>query len=137
MGTTKELLGVCYGQNSLQIGEKLVSHFPIRVYKSLEGLAKTVMTPANCRSSKVPVPGTDNSSFAAPEPVFVYTDIIKRNLVGDSYVSLLTPLYFPSSSGHHRFYYPLYRPAEQTCIGSTGIRLVRMWRLTIVRLRVS
>jgi hypothetical protein len=83
-GYTTEFLGVCYGQNSLQIDEKLVSHFPIRVYNSLEALAKTVMTPANCRSSKVPVPKTDNSNFFAPEPVFVYTDIIKPNLVGHS-----------------------------------------------------
>jgi hypothetical protein len=34
-----ELLGVCYVQNSLQIGEKLVYHFPVRVYNGLEDLA--------------------------------------------------------------------------------------------------
>jgi uncharacterized protein YjlB len=28
-GYVTELLGVCYGQNSLQIGEKLMSHFPV------------------------------------------------------------------------------------------------------------
>jgi hypothetical protein len=54
----------------------------------------------------------------------VYTDIIKPNLVGDSYVRLLTSLYFPSSSDHHRFYYPLYLPVEQTYIESIAIHLL-------------
>jgi hypothetical protein len=70
------------------------------------------------------VPGTDNSNIAAPEPVFIYTDIIKPNFVGDSYVRLLTPLRFPSSTGHHRFYYPLYHSVEQTYIKSMRIGLV-------------
>jgi hypothetical protein len=35
-GYATELLGWCYRQNSLQIVEKLVSHFPIQVYNSLE-----------------------------------------------------------------------------------------------------
>jgi len=43
----------------------------------------------------------------------VYTDI-KPNLVGDSYVKLLTTLHFPSSTGYHRFDFPLYRPVEQS-----------------------
>jgi hypothetical protein len=48
-----------------------------------------------------------------PEPVYVYTDIIKRNLVGDSYVRLLTPIQFPGPRGSNRFDLPLYRPLEQ------------------------
>jgi hypothetical protein len=47
------------------------------------------------------------------EPVYIYTDIIKPNLVGDSYVGLLTPIQFPSPKGYHRFDYPLYRPLEK------------------------
>jgi len=54
----------------------------------------------------------------------VYTDIIKPNLVGDSYVKLLTTLHFPSSRGYHRFDFPLYRPVEQSFIESITIRLV-------------
>jgi hypothetical protein len=75
---------LCYGQNPLQIGEKLVSHFPVQVYNGLEDLAKTIMTHANWRSSRIPVAETDNSNFTAPEPIFVYSDIMKANLVGDS-----------------------------------------------------
>jgi hypothetical protein len=115
-GYVTELLGVCYGQNSLQIGENLVSHFPVQVYNGLEDLAKTIMTPANCRSSRIPESETKNSNF-------VYTDIIKPNLVGDSYVRLLTSLHFPLPTGHHTFYYPIYRPVEQSFIESSGIRL--------------
>jgi hypothetical protein len=76
-GYVTDLLGVCYGQNSLQIGEKLVSHFPVQVYNGLEDLANTIITPANCRSSRIPESETVNSNFAAPESMFVYTDIIK------------------------------------------------------------
>jgi hypothetical protein len=115
---------VCYGQNSLQIGEKLVSHFPVQVYNGLEDLAKTIMTPANYRSSRIPELETNNSNCAAPEPIFVYTDIIKPNLLWDSYVRLLTSLHFPSPTGHHSFYYPIYRPVEQSFIESIGIRPV-------------
>jgi hypothetical protein len=91
----KELLRTCYGKNSLRINEKVVSHFPLRVYNGLEDLAKTIMNPANCPSSSAAIPVKDNSDFATPEPVYVYTDIINPNLVGDSYVRLLTTPHFP------------------------------------------
>jgi hypothetical protein len=115
---------VCYGENSLQICEKLVSHFPFQAYIGFECFAKTNLIPENYRSSRIPESETNNSKFAAPEPIFVYRDIIKPNLVGDSYVRLLTSLHFPSPSGHHSFYYPIYRPVEQSFIESIGIRLV-------------
>ena len=121
---SKELLGVCYGQNSVQIDEKVFFHFPTRVYHGLEDLAKTITTPSNCRASRGSLPDIHNSNFDVSEPVYVYTDIIKPNLVGDSYVRLLTPLHFPSPTWHHRFDYPLYRPVEQSYIESIGIRLV-------------
>jgi hypothetical protein len=54
----------------------------------------------------------------------VYTNIIKPNLVGDSYVGLLTTLHFPSSTGYHTFDFPLYQPVEQSFIGCITIRLV-------------
>jgi hypothetical protein len=123
-GYVTELLGVCYGENSLQIGEKLVSHFPVQVYNGLKDFAKKIMTPANCRSSRIPGVETDNSKFTAPEAIFVYMDITKPNLVRDSHVRPLTRLHFQSSSGHYRFCYPLYRPVEQTYKESMGIRLV-------------
>jgi len=87
----------------------VVSHFPNRVYNGLEYLAETIMNPANCHSSRITESLKDNSDFALPEPVYVYTHI-KANLDGDSYVRLLTTLHFPSTTGYHRFNYPLYRP---------------------------
>ena len=54
----------------------------------------------------------------------MYTDIIKPNSVGDSYVKLLTTLHFPFSTGYHRFDFSLYRPVVQSCIESIIIRLV-------------
>ena len=81
------------------------------------------MNPANCRTSLVMLPTKDFLNFTQPEPVYVYTDIIKPNLVGDNYVRLLTSLHFPSNNGYHRFDYPLYKPVEQSFIESISIRL--------------
>jgi hypothetical protein len=102
----------------------VVSHFPNRVYNGLEDLAETIMNPANFLSSRVNVTVKGNSDFALLEPHYVYTDIIKPNLVGDSYVRLLTTLHFLSTTGYHRFNYPLYRPIGQSFIESITIRLV-------------
>jgi len=102
----------------------VVSHIPNCVYNGFEDLAETIMNPANCHSSRVNVSVKDNHDFVSPVPVYVYTDIVERNLVGDSYVKLLTTLHFPSSTGYHRFDYPLYRPIEQSFIESITIRLV-------------
>ena len=66
----------------------------------------------------------DNSDFVLPGTVYVYTDIIKSNIVGDSYVRHLATLHFPSTTGYHRFNYHLYRPTKQSFIESTTIRLV-------------
>jgi len=68
------------------VKENLVSYFPSLAYDSIVDLAETIMNPVNCRSSI-----KDNINFAHPEPIYVYTDIIKRNFVGDPYVRLLTP----------------------------------------------
>jgi len=54
----------------------------------------------------------------------VYTGIIKPNLVGDSYVKLLTTLHFPSSAGYRGFDFPLYSPVDLSFIESITIRLV-------------
>jgi hypothetical protein len=61
------------------------------VYKGLEDLAEKIMTPANCRSSRVTLSIKDNSDFAVPEAVYVYMDVFKPNLVEDTYVRILTP----------------------------------------------
>jgi hypothetical protein len=82
------------------------------------------MNPANCHSSRVPRLVQDNWDFPTPELVYVYTDIIKPNLVVDSYVRVLTTLHFPSSTGYHTFNYPLYRPMDQSFIESIAVRLV-------------
>ena len=107
-----DLLKTCYEENSFQIDNKVVSHFPVRMYDNLDDLAKTIMNPDNYRSSAVSLPAEDNSGFTTQEPVYVYNDIIKPNWVGDSYVRHLTTLHIPSKTGYHRFDYPLYRPVE-------------------------
>jgi hypothetical protein len=76
------------------------------MYNELEDLAETNMNPANCHTSRVPLAANDNFDFATPEPVYVYTEIIKPNLVGDSYVRQLASLHFPSDTGYHKFDYP-------------------------------
>jgi hypothetical protein len=82
------------------------------------------MKPANHSSTRVIILTKDNTEFTQPEPVYVYTDLIQPNYVGDSYVRLLTPLHFPSSTGYHRFDYPLYKPLETSYIESISIRIV-------------
>ena len=96
------------------------------------------MNPANCHTSRITVSLKDNPDFTTPEPVYVYTDIIKPNLVGDSYVKLLTTLHFPSSTGYHRFDFPLYRPVEQSFIESITIRLVtKMQKMCYLKIAIS
>jgi len=107
-----QLFNSCYGENSVKIDNHIVSHFPARIYNELEDLALTIMKPANCLISRITVSLKDNPDFTTPEPVYVYTDIIKPNLVGNSYVKLLTTLHFPYSTGYNRFNFPLYRPVE-------------------------
>jgi hypothetical protein len=79
----------CYEENSVTIDNHVVSHYPARVYNVLEDLAETILNPANCRASKITVSLKDNPDLTTPEPVYVYSDIIKPNLVGGSYVKLL------------------------------------------------
>lgn len=121
---SKDLFNSCRGENSIMVNENLVSYFPARAYESIDDLAETIMNPDNCHSSTVKLSPKDNIYFSQPEPVYIYTDIIKPNLVGDSYVRLLTSLHFPSDRGYHRFDYPLYKPVEQSYIESISIRLV-------------
>ena len=121
---SNELFSSCRGVNSIVINGNFVSYFPARVYDGNEDLAKTIMNPTNCRTSIVTLFSKDNFDFAIPEPVYIYTDIIKPNLVGDSYVRLLTTLHFPSNIGYHSFNYFLYRLVDQSFIESISIRLV-------------
>jgi len=102
----------------------LLSYFPSRAYDIIDDLAETITNPANYRSSTVNHSIKYNINFAHTEPVYVYTDIIKPNLVGDSYVRILTSLHFPSAKVYHRFVCPLYNPVEQSYIESISIRLV-------------
>ena len=84
--TYNNLINSCIGESSLRIRDNVVSHFHNRVYNGLEDLAETIVNPANCHSNKVTLPMKDNYNFVSPEPVCVYADIVKPNLVGDSYV---------------------------------------------------
>jgi hypothetical protein len=120
--SSKVLFNSCYGNNSIRIDDKVISYFPACVYNGLEDLAATIMNPANCHSSRITL--KDSCNYATPETIYVYTDIIKPNFVGDSYVRVLTTLHFPSSTGYHRFDYPLYKPVQQSFIESIAIRLV-------------
>jgi hypothetical protein len=95
-----------------------VSYFPSCAYASIDELAETIMNPANCRSYTVMHSIKGNINFAHPEPVYVYTDIIKPNLVGDPYVRLFTSVRFPSAKGYNRFDYPLYEPVKLSYIES-------------------
>jgi hypothetical protein len=113
-----------YGDNSVQLKDSIVSHFPVRTYNGLKDLFDTVMKPANHSSSRVIIWTKDNTEFTQPEPVYVYTDIIKPDLVGDTYARLLTPLHFPSSTGYHRFDYPMYKPLEKKYFETITIRIV-------------
>jgi len=82
------------------------------------------MIPAGCHSTRITVAVLDNSDFGIPETVYVFTDIIKPNLVGVSYVRRLKSTHFPSKTGYHRFNYIPYRPIEQSFIDSITIHLV-------------
>jgi len=86
--------------------KNLVYHFCARVYNGIEDLAEPITNPANCHSSTVNLSTKDKFNFTQPEPVYIYTDIIKPNSVGVTYVRLLTSLHFPSNMGYHRYHYP-------------------------------
>ena len=83
---SNELFSSCRGENSIVINEKLVSYFPAPVYNGIEDLAETIMKTANCSTSLVMLCTKDNLNFTRPEHVYFYTDIIKPNLVADTYV---------------------------------------------------
>ena len=102
----------------------MASHFPNRVYNKLEDLAEIIMYTGNCHSDKVNMPMKDNNDYASTEPVSFYTDIVKPNLVVDSYVKILTTLHFPSVTGYHWFDHSMYTPIEQSVIEAITIRLV-------------
>jgi hypothetical protein len=74
------------------------------------------MNLASCRFSEGHQSTIDNFYFTQTAFVYVCIDIIKLNLVGDSYVRILTSMQFPSNTRYHKFDYPLYKPVEQTLI---------------------
>ena len=65
-----------------------MSYFPARVNDGIEDLAKKIMNPGNCLTSRVALFSKDNFDFALHKTVYIYTDIIKPNLDVDSYVRL-------------------------------------------------
>ena len=85
---SKKFFNSCNGENSITVEDDVVSYFPARVYDGIQDLAKTVVNPANCCTSRVALFSKDNFDFALHETVYIYTDIIKPNLDVDSYVRL-------------------------------------------------
>jgi len=81
------------------VNENVVSYFPARVLNDTDDVVQTIMNPANFRSSTVNPSTKDNFNFAQPEPVYIHTNIMKLNLVGNCYVRLLTSLHLPSDTG--------------------------------------
>jgi len=98
----------CLVENSIIFKLNLVSDFPSHAYGRIDDLKETIMNPANCPSSIVKHSIKQNINFAHPETIYVYTDIIKPNLVGDAFMRLLSPLLFTTAKGYHRFDYSLY-----------------------------
>jgi len=83
---SEDLFNSCRGENSIMIDENLLSYFHARAYNDIDDLAETIMNPANRHSSTVNLSTKDNFNFTQPEGVYIYTDIINPNLVGNSYV---------------------------------------------------
>ena len=98
------------------VNHNLVSYFLARVYNGIDDLAETIMNPAKCISSTLFLSTKGNLNFVLSEPVYVYTVIIKPNLVWGTYMRPLTSLHFPSDTVYHRFDYLLYNPVEQSFI---------------------
>jgi hypothetical protein len=71
-----------------------------------------------------PIEGQFSGPYGQIGPEVNSRDVIKPNLVGDSYVRQLNSLHFPLVTGYHRFNYPIYRPVEYSFIESIAIRLV-------------
>jgi len=109
----EELFNSCRGENSIMFDENLVSYFPVRVYNGIDDLADTIIIPVNWYSSTVNLYTKEKFNYTQPEPVYIYTDIIKPNLFGDSYMRLLTSLLFPSNTGYNRFLFTFYKQVEQ------------------------
>ena len=82
------------------------------------------MNPDNCSFSTVNLSIKENFNFPQPEPVYVYTDVIKPNVFWVTYMRLVTSMRFPLDTGYHTFDYPLYKPEEQSFIYSISIRLI-------------
>jgi hypothetical protein len=103
-GHQKDLINSCHDENSIMINENLVCYFPAHVCNGIDDLAEKISNPAIFRSSAVNLSTGNNCNWAQPEPVYFYSDIIKHNFVGDSYVRLLTSLHLQSNTVYHRFY---------------------------------
>jgi hypothetical protein len=67
-----QLFNSCYGKKFVRIDNNIVSHFPARLCKGLEDLAKTIMNPANGHTYRITVSLKDNPDFTTTEPVCVY-----------------------------------------------------------------
>jgi hypothetical protein len=85
MGSNTKLLNSRYKENSDQIDEKVVIQFPSCVYCNIDDLAKTAMNPTNCRSTSVSLRAKNKYFFTTSKLAYVYSDVIKSNLVVDFY----------------------------------------------------
>ena len=52
---SKKFFNSCHGENSITVDDNVVYYFPARVHDGIEDLAKTIMNPGNCRTSRVTI----------------------------------------------------------------------------------
>lgn len=125
--------------------------FPVRIYRGIGDLVTTIKTrfssldalkAANkamytevikdldaIRAKKKSTP----SYYVVPnntQPVFVYTDIVEPQLVGDSYVRCLRVVQFPAADGHHIFTDKYYVPVEKTSFNAVAVELLTSLGIT-------
>jgi hypothetical protein len=137
----KNILSVTYrGVNNSVLKESI--EFPVRLYYGIDDLvseirsrlptvdhalqANTMMKNlymSDVQGIHLAVNKRTVDDIAETQPVFIYTDIIKPVLVGDTFVRRLRVIQFPNSTGHHIFQPTYYMPVEKTRIESISIAL--------------
>lgn len=118
-------------------------NFPVRVYYGFDDLISTirsrlptlaVLAVANDQIRKLMLDDVQSlqllptrrigAFYGDTEPVYLYTDIIEPQLVGDSYVRSLRVIHFPNPQGQHYFVTPYYFPVEKNIIETISISLI-------------
>jgi hypothetical protein len=117
--------------------------FPARVYSGTGELIETILSRLPIATDIYPLyrqlfhsmfqdknvtfvefKSSEFNKTQVPQHVFVYTDIIKPNMDGDSYVRLLAPVQFPGPTSDNRLDHPLFKPLEQLFIETIAMQSV-------------